>query len=60
MAKTALSLSGDPSIKGVPVNYVLPIKDAYLSAGAGFLVVIAGEVSTFNAHLNFDDLMIFI
>lgn len=46
MAKTALSLSGDPSIKGIPVNYILPVKDVYLSAGAGFLVVIAGEVSS--------------
>jgi formyltetrahydrofolate synthetase len=48
MAKTALSLSGDPSIKGVPENYVLPIQDAYLSAGAGFVVIIAGEVSVYN------------
>lgn len=47
MAKTALSLSGDPSIKGIPENYVLPVQDVYLSAGAGFLVVIAGEVSNF-------------
>ncbi len=44
MAKTALSLSGDPEIKGVPMNYTLPIRDVTLSAGAGFLVVIAGEV----------------
>lgn len=51
MAKTALSLSGDPSIKGVPVDYVLPIKDVYLSAGAGFLVVIAGEVSNLKVHV---------
>lgn len=51
MAKTALSLSGDPSIKGVPENYTLPIKDVYLSAGAGFLVVIAGEVRNFFAFV---------
>lgn len=47
MAKTAYSLSGDPSIKGIPFNYTLPIKNIYLSAGAGFLVVVAGEVSFF-------------
>ncbi|KAL1461543.1 hypothetical protein WDU94_013428 [Cyamophila willieti] len=46
MAKTALSLSGDPNIKGVvPPNYVLPIHDVYVSAGAGFVVVIAGDIS---------------
>ncbi|KAI5740437.1 hypothetical protein M8J76_003852 [Diaphorina citri] len=46
MAKTALSLSGDPTIKGVvPPDYVLPIHDVYVSAGAGFVVVIAGDIS---------------
>lgn len=46
MAKTALSLSGDPNIKGVaPPDYVLPIHDVYVSAGAGFVVVIAGDIS---------------
>lgn len=46
MAKTALSLSGDPSIKGiVPPDYVLPLKDVYVSAGAGFIVVLAGDIS---------------
>jgi len=44
VAKTALSLSGNPSLKGVPTDFVLPIMDVYLSAGAGFVVVIAGEV----------------
>ncbi|XP_065221448.1 C-1-tetrahydrofolate synthase, cytoplasmic isoform X2 [Planococcus citri] len=45
MAKTALSLTGNPALKGVPTGYTLPIKDAYLSAGAGFIVVIAGTIS---------------
>ncbi|XP_050443683.1 C-1-tetrahydrofolate synthase, cytoplasmic [Adelges cooleyi] len=45
MAKTALSLSGDPSIKGVPVDFTLPIMDVYVSAGAGFVVAIAGEIT---------------
>lgn len=44
MAKTALSLSGDPNLKGVPKDFTLPIVDVYVSAGAGFVVVIAGEV----------------
>nr|XP_018904225.1 PREDICTED: C-1-tetrahydrofolate synthase, cytoplasmic [Bemisia tabaci] len=45
MAKTALSLSGDPNLKGVPTDFSLKIKDVYLSAGAGFLVAIAGEIT---------------
>lgn len=45
MAKTALSLSGNPNIKGVPTDFTLPIIDVYVSAGAGFIVIIAGEVN---------------
>ncbi|KAL1130318.1 hypothetical protein AAG570_013256, partial [Ranatra chinensis] len=45
MSKTALSLSGDPSIKGAPVDFPLPITNVYLSAGAGFVVVMVGEIS---------------
>ncbi|KAF0760560.1 C-1-tetrahydrofolate synthase, cytoplasmic [Aphis craccivora] len=45
VAKTALSLSGDPNLKGVPTNFTLPIMDVYVSAGAGFVVTIAGEIS---------------
>ncbi|XP_075222601.1 pug C-1-tetrahydrofolate synthase, cytoplasmic isoform X2 [Lycorma delicatula] len=45
MSKTALSLSGDPSLKGVPLNFKLPVSDIYLSAGAGFIVVMVGEIS---------------
>jgi formyltetrahydrofolate synthetase len=44
IAKTALSLSGDPSLKGVPTDFTLPIVDVYVSVGAGFVVTIAGEV----------------
>jgi len=44
MAKTALSLSGDPNVKGAPKDFTLPIMDVYVSAGAGFVVSIAGEV----------------
>jgi formyltetrahydrofolate synthetase len=45
MAKTPLSLTGDPAVKGAPTGYMLPIKDVIVSAGAGFVVPIIGEVS---------------
>ncbi|CAH1393777.1 unnamed protein product [Nezara viridula] len=45
MSKTALSLSGDPLLKGVPEGFDLPVTDVYLSAGAGFVVVMIGEIS---------------
>lgn len=47
VSKTALSLSGDPSKKGVPSNFDVEISDAYLSAGAGFIVAMVGEVYFF-------------
>ncbi|XP_966870.2 C-1-tetrahydrofolate synthase, cytoplasmic [Tribolium castaneum] len=46
MAKTAASLTGDPSIKGAPTGFDLKINDVSLSAGAGFVVPIVGEIST--------------
>ncbi len=46
MAKTHLSLSHDPARKGVPRHYTFPIRDVRLSAGAGFLYPIAGEMQT--------------
>ncbi|XP_044265434.1 C-1-tetrahydrofolate synthase, cytoplasmic-like [Tribolium madens] len=46
MAKTAASLTGDPSIKGAPTGFDLRINDVSLSAGAGFVVPIVGEIST--------------
>uniref|UniRef100_A0A0A9YST1 formate--tetrahydrofolate ligase n=2 Tax=Lygus hesperus TaxID=30085 RepID=A0A0A9YST1_LYGHE len=45
MSKTALSLSGDPTLKGVPTDFKLKISDAYLSAGAGFVITMVGEIS---------------
>lgn len=45
MAKTSLSLSGDPTIKGAPTGYTLPIKDVTVSVGAGFVVPIVGEIA---------------
>lgn len=45
MAKTAVSLTGDPSIKGAPTNFTLNITDIFVSVGAGFIVPMVGEVS---------------
>jgi len=46
MAKTHLSLSHDPSLKGVPQGFTLPIRDIRCSAGAGFLYALCGEMRT--------------
>ena len=46
IAKTPLSLSHDPSRKGVPSDYVFPIWDVRASIGAGFLYPLAGDIST--------------
>ena len=46
MAKTHLSLSHDPNLKGVPRDFQFPIRDVRLSAGAGFLYPLAGEMQT--------------
>lgn len=45
MAKTALSVTGDPAIKGAPSGFHLKISDAFISAGAGFVVAMVGEIS---------------
>lgn len=46
MAKTHLSISHDPSLKGRPRNFVLPIRDIRISAGAGFLYPLCGKMCT--------------
>ena len=46
MAKTALSLSDDPSRKGVPTGFTLPIRNVRLSAGASFVYPLVGDMST--------------
>lgn len=46
MAKTHLSLSHDPSWKGVPKNYRLPIREVRASVGAGFIYPLCGEMRT--------------
>lgn len=46
IAKTQYSFSADPALKGRPRGFTIPIRDVKLSAGAGFLVVLAGEIMT--------------
>ena len=46
MAKTQYSLSTDPTLKGVPSDHVVPIRELRLAGGAEFLVAICGQVMT--------------
>lgn len=46
MAKTHLSLSHDPVLKGAPRDFILPIRDIRASIGAGFLYPLCGEMRT--------------
>ncbi len=46
MAKTHLSLSHDPTLKGVPTGFRVPIRDIRASVGAGFLYPLLGKMST--------------
>lgn len=45
MAKTSASLTGDPNIKGAPTGFRLVVNDMFLSAGAGFIVPMVGEIT---------------
>ncbi len=46
MAKTQYSLSHDPALKGAPKAYRLPIREVRLSAGAGFVYPLCGDMTT--------------
>jgi formyltetrahydrofolate synthetase len=46
MAKTHLSLSHDPALKGRPTGYRFPVRDVKLAAGAGFIYPLAGDMRT--------------
>ncbi|MEC9248913.1 MAG: formate--tetrahydrofolate ligase, partial [Pseudomonadota bacterium] len=46
IAKTQMSFSTDPSLRGAPTDHVLDIRDVKVAAGAGFVVVIAGNIMT--------------
>ena len=46
VAKTQMSLSDDPTMKGAPQGWRLTVRDLKISAGAGFIVVLAGNILT--------------
>ncbi|MBS9715886.1 formate--tetrahydrofolate ligase [Pseudohalocynthiibacter aestuariivivens] len=46
MAKTQYSFSTDPTLRGAPTGHSVPVREVRLSAGAGFVVVICGEIMT--------------
>jgi formate--tetrahydrofolate ligase len=46
MAKTQYSFSTDPSLRGAPEGHEVPVREVRLSAGAGFVVAICGEIMT--------------
>ena len=64
MAKTQYSFSTDPNLRGAPTGHSVPVREVRLSAGAGFVVVVCGEIMTMpglprvpsaeNIHLNDD------
>jgi formate--tetrahydrofolate ligase len=46
MAKTHLSLSSDPTLKGAPTGWTLPVREVRASVGAGFIYPICGDMRT--------------
>ncbi|QIE40652.1 formate--tetrahydrofolate ligase [Rhodobacteraceae bacterium SC52] len=46
MAKTQYSFTTDPTARGAPSGFTLPVREVRLSAGAGFVVVICGDIMT--------------
>jgi len=62
MAKTHLSISHDPTLKGRPKNFRVPIRDIRASVGAGFLYPLLGDMRTMpglpsdpaGAHIDID------
>jgi formate--tetrahydrofolate ligase len=46
MAKTQYSFTAEPDVRGAPSGFILPIRDVRLSAGAGFVVAICGDIMT--------------
>ncbi len=46
MAKTQYSLSDDPTLLGRPRDYMIQVREAYVSAGAGFVVALTGSIMT--------------
>lgn len=46
MAKTQYSFSADPTLLGAPVDFEVPVREVRLAAGAGFIVVLCGNIMT--------------
>ena len=46
IAKTHLSLSSDPTLKGAPTGWTMPVREVRASVGAGFIYPLCGEMST--------------
>ena len=46
IAKTQYSFSADPALRGAPSGFDVPIREVYLSAGAGFVVAVCGDMMT--------------
>lgn len=46
IAKTQYSLSHDPTLKGVPTDFIFPIREVRISAGAGYLYALAAKIMT--------------
>jgi formate--tetrahydrofolate ligase len=46
IAKTQYSFSSDPTVMGAPTGHTLPVREVRLSAGAGFVVAICGDIMT--------------
>jgi len=46
MAKTQYSFTTDPEVRGAPTGFTIPVREVRLSAGAGFVVAICGEIMT--------------
>ncbi|MBT8474095.1 MAG: formate--tetrahydrofolate ligase [Alphaproteobacteria bacterium] len=46
MAKTQYSFTTDPTVRGAPTGHSVPVREVRLSAGAGFIVAICGEIMT--------------
>jgi len=46
MAKTQYSFTTDPNLRGAPTGHSVPVREVRLSAGAGFIVVVCGQIMT--------------
>jgi formate--tetrahydrofolate ligase len=46
MAKTQYSFSTDPNLRGAPTGHTIPVREVRLSAGAGFVVAVCGDIMT--------------